>query len=143
MDKKLIYVVEDDYLEAEFTLGLLQETFGDSVETEHIATHHAFLTKFEEIAKRQPACIILDVMLPWTDTEVTDQPSTLDSFMTAGVQCRNKLRVDGRTTNIPVLVYTVLDRGDLQGLPEGTTYLRKDAPNHRLIEWVKEAFSKT
>lgn len=105
-------------------------------------THHGFLEKFEEIAERRPSCIILDLMLPWTDTEISAEPPSLDSFMTAGIECQKKLRGDERTSKVPVLIYTVLDRGDLPGLPAGTAQLRKDAPDAKLLGWVREALSR-
>lgn len=141
MKKKLIYVVEDDYYQAQWTLDLLREEFGETIEVERIATHHGFLEKFREIAEKKPACIILDVMLPWTDTEISEEPTSLDSFMTAGIQCQQRLKGDERTAKIPVLIYTVLDRGDLSRLPAGTAHLRKDAPDSKLIEWVENVLA--
>lgn len=136
--RKKLYVVEDDYHQAQWTADLLKEEFGEAVELERISTQHEFLTRFEEIALRQPACIILDVMLPWTDKEVSEEPSSVDSFMTAGIQCCRKLRGDSRTANTQVLIYTVMDRSDLPGLPDRIVHLRKDAPDSRLIAWVKD-----
>ena len=142
MKKKLIYVVEDDYHQAQWTLERIKEEFGESVEVQLITTHYQFNQRLEEIGLRLPVCIILDVMLPWTDTEVSEQPANMDSFMTAGIDCLKKLHGDPRTAAIPVLIYTVLDRSDLTGLPDGTAFLRKDSPDYRMIAWVKEALSK-
>ena len=139
--KKKIYVVEDDYGQAQWTMEVLTEAFRDTIIIEHIATHHGFGGKFEEIAASQPACIILDVMLPWTDTAITEEPPSLDSFMTAGIHCCEQLRKDPRTARIPVLIYTVLDRSDLSGLPNDVEYLRKDSQDRRLVGWVEKALA--
>ena len=142
MKKHRIYVVEDDYGQAQLTIVALEDSFGDSIDIVHIATHHKFREKFEEIAANLPLCIILDVMLPWSDTAIAEEPPSIESFLTAGFQCCEQIRNDPRTTKIPILIYTVLDRSDIKGLPKNVDYLRKDSADQRLIDWVKGAFEK-
>lgn len=142
MKKNRIYLIEDDYGQAQWTIDLLEESFGESIDIVHVATHHKFRESFNDIAVNQPACIILDVMLPWSDTAIAAEPPSLHSYMTAGIQCSEQIRSDPRTDRIPILIYTVLDRGDLSDIPSNVDYLRKDAQDQRLIDWVMSALEK-
>jgi CheY-like chemotaxis protein len=139
MSDKLIYLVEDDHLKELLSLG-----FGDSLKIDVIETHSEFLARFEDLAARRPVCILLDVMLPWSATEISaaDVSFNPDSFMTAGVECYRKIRADKRTAHVPVLLYSVWDRKDVVGIPLDADYLRKDAPDRRIIMWVNDAVAK-
>ena len=137
MRKRVIYVVEDDPFQAEWIVELLQKEVGDQVEVKLITTHYGFESSFDTIATDQPAAIILDVMLQWTDTDVAREPAKLDSYRRAGLDCCNRLAKDPRTRKVRVLLYSVLDRNDVRGLPPGTEYLRKDSKDSVLIAWVR------
>lgn len=100
---------------------------------ERIATESEFIDKFESIAGEKPDVIIMDIMLRWSDPapdmrlpppEIAEQ-----GFFRAGVRCERKLAADPRTRNIPVIVYSILEKKDLEGevtqRPE-VSYLEKD-----------------
>jgi CheY-like chemotaxis protein len=137
MDKRAIYVVEDDPFQAEWIIELLQQKFGDWLEVKPITTQYGFETAFETLAADQPVAIILDVMLQWKDTDIAKEPAKLDSFRRAGLDCWNMLAKDPRTRKIPVMLYSVLDRATVRGLPPGIEYLRKDSNDRELIAWLK------
>jgi CheY-like chemotaxis protein len=137
MDKRVIYVVEDDPFQAEWIVELLQQKFGDQVEVKQITTQYGFESNFETIAADQPAGIILDVMLQWKDTDVAKDPKSLDSYRRAGLDCRNMLAKDARTRRVPVMLYSVLDRATVRDLAPGTEFLRKDSNDRELVAWVR------
>lgn len=112
-----VLVVEDDKLQYEFIKRALERsTAFQSIQVERIVTESEFRRKFEKIAERQPDVIIMDIMLRWTDPspdmelppkEIADQ-----GFFRAGVRCEQMLANDSRTNNIPIMIYSVLDRED-------------------------------
>jgi CheY-like chemotaxis protein len=137
MNKRVIYVVEDDDFQIEWIVELLQQNFGNEVEVKQIKTHYEFESSFDAIAADQPAAMIIDVMLQWADTKLAREPHSLDSYRRAGLDCRNMLAKDTRTQNVPVMLYSVLNRATVRGLPPRTAYLRKDSPDTRLIAWLE------
>jgi CheY-like chemotaxis protein len=134
-----IYLVEDDPLQVDWVREILTNEFGGSLEIGVINSETQFLEKFDEIATKQPACIIVDVMLPWTEAKMNQsgRPKDIGTFQDAGLRCVAKLSGDGRTKAIPVLLYTVLDKNDII-LPLGAHYMRKDAPDPRFIQKIRE-----
>ena len=119
MPQELIYLVEDDDHQAKSTLDLVELGFGQTVRVEVVASESDFLKRFEGIAANRPACILLDIMLPWSATKISEGQPRRDSFMTAGLECCKKLRADKRTAQIPVLLYSVWDSKDIDGIPDG------------------------
>src|SRR5262249_31926326 len=106
MRTAVIYVVEDEYLQALYVIDLLKKKFESQVDVRRISTEHEFRTKFEEIAVSEPFCIIMDVMLQWAKTAVAEHGEEVDSFLEAGLRCRDMLLNDSRTKRIPVIIYT-------------------------------------
>ena len=137
----LIYIVEDDPLVAEWVEELITKEFGSGMEARLIGTHSSFLKEFKNIANDPPGCIIMDFMLQWSDEATSDGPKKLNSFLTAGIECYRMLMNDPRTKGIPILIYTVLDKADIRDLPRHAPYLRKDAPDEKLVDWVRAALN--
>jgi DNA-binding NarL/FixJ family response regulator len=137
-----VVLVEDDFLEAEWAQRLLEESFpGASIDV--IRTEKEFRLVFPKIASNPPDVVILDMMLPWTDIDdagpSSDKPD--GSFVNAGARCLSLLRADAHTANVPAVIYTTLDRMDLVDVPAGVVYVRKDAPDERLVRVIKNVLS--
>lgn len=127
-----ILVVEDDYLQSEWLVPTLRDTF-PRVRIEAVSTEKEFRTKLPEILTDPPTVVVMDVMLRWADPEPTMEPPPPEveegGFYRAGLRCQQLLAAQQRTSHVPVILYTVLDREDLNRefdkLPDNVHYLRK------------------
>lgn len=136
-----ILIVEDD--EPQFNLvksGLEKLRSFSNARIERIATEFDFQKKIEKIAIEKPDIIIMDVMLKWTFPSRVMPPSPGDMDR-AGIRCEKLLSENEETKNIPVILYTVLSKDDLNNeLPKRTNvkYLDKDFNANTI---AKEVFS--
>lgn len=127
-------IVEDDKLQFSFIKNAIKQGrhFSNS-RVERIATESEFIDKLDSIATDRPDVILLDIMLRWTDPspQMTLPPPEIaeQGFFRAGVRCEQRLAADPRTRNIPVIVYSILEKKDFEGQirprPE-VRYLEKD-----------------
>jgi hypothetical protein len=77
----------------------------------------------------------MDVMLRWSFPSPDSAPPPDDvlagGYYRAGLRCASLLLGDERLRDVPVLLYTILERSDLeregQSLPENTEYLGKNS----------------
>lgn len=139
-------IVEDDKLQFSYIKNGIKEgrCFSKS-RIERIATECEFIEKFESIATDKPDLILLDIMLRWTDPapDMTLPPADIakEGFFRAGVRCEQRLAVDPRTRNIPVIVYSILEKKDFEGeireRPE-VHYLEKDFSLEKLNSKLEE-----
>lgn len=136
---RVVYVIEDDPFWRDWTVDFLRANL--DVVIKPVSTEKEFQDRFEEIAGDQPKCLILDVMLQWTEAAL-DASKPPGSFVEAGLRCYNKLMKDPRTKNTEVLLHTVLDRGDVFGFPRSVGFLRKDEPDAKLLTAVRKALSR-
>src|SRR5258708_17771330 len=127
-------IVEDDKLQFSFIEnGIRQGRHFSKSRVERIATEYEFIEKLENIATEKPDVILLDIMLRWTDPtpNMTLPPPDIaeEGFFRAGVRCEQRLAADPRTRDIPVIVYSILEKKDFEGeirpRPE-VRYLEKD-----------------
>jgi CheY-like chemotaxis protein len=129
-----ILIVEDDKLQFNFIKDALTRIETSSiVRIRRIVTELEFRKTFEEIADDKPDVIIMDIMLRWTDPspEMDLPPADIanEGFFRAGVRCEKMLAEDARTKEIPIMIYSVLEKTDLEGeLPQRPqiSYLDKD-----------------
>lgn len=113
-----IVVVEDDKLQYEWLDRCLRQSKPLKVtRLERIKTEKEFYDRFDEIASDPPNVILLDIMLRWADPapNLTPPPPEVgqEGFFRAGLRCEQKLATDARTKNIPIIIYSVLEREDL------------------------------
>jgi CheY-like chemotaxis protein len=113
-------IVEDDKLQFSYIKnGIRQGRYFSESRIERIATEWEFIGKFESLATEKPDVILLDIMLRWTDPapDMTLPPADIaeEGFFRAGVRCEQRLAVDPRTRNIPVIVYSILEKTDFDG----------------------------
>lgn len=131
-----ILIVEDDkaqYSDLKNAITQIRTSSNSKQRIERIATESEFIAEFESIARDKPDVIILDVMLRWADPapDMKLPPSEIaeQGFFRAGVRCERRLAADPRTSDIPIIVYSILDKKDLVGeitrRPE-VSYVEKD-----------------
>lgn len=137
MSKRVIYVVEDDYLHREWIVKVLRQNFAGQLDVKEIKTHSGFEAGFEAIAADQPVAVILDVMLQWKNDEVDRGTEDVDSYFRAGLECAGMLAKDPRTRRVQVILYTVLERSKMRDIPRGTIYLSKAGRDRELVACVK------
>jgi CheY-like chemotaxis protein len=129
-----IVIVEDDHLQE----GPLQEYLGSAVpdaDIETIGTELEFRRRLPALRERVPHVVVMDVMLRWTfpapDAVPPPEDVATGGYYRAGLRCARLLADDPRLAAVPVILYTILERSDLerggQTLPENSTYLGKTA----------------
>ncbi len=140
-----ILIVEDDHLQGEWILSGLDEVFhGASIKL--IDTEFDFRASFDRIANDPPDVVVMDVMLRWANPsptlEVPPEEIQKEGFYRAGLRCEALLAGDVRTSHIPVILYTVLERGDLdrqlQTRRENVIYLPKESDQSPLHQQIRE-----
>src|SRR6267154_1778537 len=108
-----ILIVEDDHLQAEWIHMSLAQAF-PKAEFNCVRTEAEFRSRFGEIADNRPQVVVMDVMLRWEDPspEITPRPDYVEAegFYRAGLRCERMLAQDERTSHVPVILYTVLER---------------------------------
>ena len=145
-----IWLIEDDPLQAEHIGRELRRGLRgrSEVEVRRIATEQQFGSRFEEIAASQPDVIVIDVLLRWTDPDPDMRPDPDEQMeegrvFSAGFRCLDRLAADPRTCDVPLLIYTILDRGDVEErlarAPANTSYVRKESNPTNLIREVQRA----
>lgn len=139
-----ILLVEDDYLQADAIRAVLTRSLG--AEVDRVATEAGFYEQFDEIARAQPDVIILDLMLRWTDPspEMKRAPRQVleEGPWRAGLRCERFLAEREETREIPILLFTVLEREDLEtdleSLRRGVFFLQKGSDLGPLVEAVRK-----
>ncbi|MCI0488512.1 MAG: hypothetical protein L0229_18140 [Blastocatellia bacterium] len=141
-----ILIIDDDHLQAEWIHENLERAF-PSAKIEHINTELEFRSRLDGIAENPPDIVVLDVMLRWTDPSPKvqlppDDDVIKEGFYTAGLRCEKLLAQNERTSNIPVILYTVLERADLnqhmQTTRSNVNYLAKESDPEPLIELIRD-----
>jgi len=129
-----ILIVEDDKLQFDFINNAFSRIWApDKPEIDRISTESDFRKKFHEIAVTNPDLIIMDVMVRWADPSpnipVPPPEIVEQGFYRAGLRCVKMLAENEMTKNIPVIIYSVLDKSDMEdeipNLPN-VKYLDKD-----------------
>ena len=139
-----ITVVEDDHLQAEHMEVELKRAL--NAEVQRIRTECEFRSQLGDLARRPPNVIVMDVMLRWTDPSVDlEKPPpdvTKEGFQSAGLRCQELLAGRSETSQIPVILYTVLEGEDLKGRVEKSNgpvvYLPKQADLSGLIDKIRK-----
>lgn len=141
-----ILIVEDDYLQAELIENALRrepEFTQDAAEIERLSTEKQFHLQFEAMASNPPDVIVMDVMLRWDDPAPNMEPPPpeikKEGFYRAGLRNERMLTQDPRTSNIPVVLYTLIADIDLEGIPgrPGVSYLPKDSRLDPLVQLIR------
>lgn len=149
--KKYLLIVEDDPIQLDMIKAELDLHFS-GLEIEDIQTESEFYKRVDTVIANPPALILMDMMLRWADPadNMPDIPDDIDKegYYRAGIRCSKKLHEAGKT-DIPILLFTVLDKEDFQGemdLKEldspYVSYLPKTSSVKELIAKIKELAPK-
>ncbi len=141
-----ILSVEDDPIQAQWICETIEAEFADAT-VECIATEQEFYAKLDAIASHPPDLILLDVMLRWTNPAPNIEPPPSEvregGFFRAGLRCERLLAARESTRRVPVILYTVLDRSDLEETVGASvaqvSFLRKEADPQPLVAAVRAA----
>lgn len=141
-----ILIVEDDKLQFEtISNSILENRALYKLEIKRIVTELEFRERFEEIATDKPAAILMDVMLRWTTkNRLVEPPKEVEEngFYRAGLRCEKMLAADSRTKNIPIMIYSVLGKDDLEDDYEPrpqVRYLDKDFNSWEIEKVIRGA----
>jgi CheY-like chemotaxis protein len=140
-----ILIVEDDNDQYQFiSKALLASKMVDVTRLERISTEKDFIDKLEDLATNKPDAIVMDIMLRWAypDPEMKSAPTTEDllkipeevrkeGFYRAGLRCEKRLAADPQTSDIPIIIYSILQSKDLEkenSLPQraGVRFMEKN-----------------
>lgn len=133
-------IVEDDHLQKGPLEANLQAAF-DGAQITTFSSEHQFSEHIPTLQSSPPDLILMDVMLRWAlpspnapapPTEVAE-----GGYYRAGLRCANLLLANERLRQVPVVLYTILERGDLERdgntLPANCSYVGKSGDIEVLI----------
>lgn len=128
-----IVIVEDDHLQEAPLQDYLTGTITDA-QIETISTELEFRTRLHVLRKHIPDLVVMDVMLRWTfpapDAVAPPEDVASGGYYRAGLRCARLLADDPQLCGVPVILYTILERSDLErdgeALPKNSTYLGKN-----------------
>ena len=140
-----ILVVEDDHLQEGPLVDEINDAFPDG-RVRSIYTEREFREELTGLHREAPDLVIMDVMLRWADPRPNspDPPEEVacDGFYRAGLRCAELIAGDDELRTIPVILYTILEKDDLERegkrLPANVTYIRKSADLDALMRKVHE-----
>jgi CheY-like chemotaxis protein len=143
-----VLIVEDDHIWADWIQKALEKEFSElQLEINRISTEQEFRGWLKTLATPAPDVISMDMMLRWTDpTPEVEQESIPDDvkqgkFYRAGLRCTKLLAQDPKTRNVPVVLYTILERDDLEGELEdhnNVVHLSKNNDPRPLIRKIRD-----
>lgn len=127
-------VVEDDHLQEGPIADNLAGMFPDAT-VEAFATEEEFRKHLPRMRETVPDLVIMDVMLRWASPRPGLPAPPADvvagGYYRAGLRCARLMLSDGRLRHVPVVLYTILERNDLerdgQTLPPNATYVGKNS----------------
>lgn len=132
-----IIIVEDDYFESDHLESLFLREF-PGVEILKIETESAFQAAYPDFLTRPPDVVILDMLLPFSHNVGSPTDQHPDIYR-AGLRCQQVLSGDPRTSNIPMVLYSVLDRADIRDvhLPSNVSYCLKSTDELNIVRHVR------
>ena len=137
-------VVEDDHLQT----GPLEENLKvafPGAQVTVLGSEHQFREHLPRLVESPPDLVLMDVMLRWSlpSPNAPEPPAdvTEGGYYRAGLRCANLLLADERSRTVPVVLYTILERSDLerdgQGLPDNSSYVGKSSDIEVLLRKVR------
>lgn len=127
---KRILIVEDDPFHCEVIESHIRGRWPNTTfDFEVVTNEKDFAKRFNELANAELALaiidmIIIDQMIPYVSKDDPDwkNQKTRESGFRGGTRCYDQLHGDTRTTQVPVVFYTILDR---EAVPPGADYVKK------------------
>ena len=112
-----IVLVEDDGLYVEALSDAMKSRWPE-VEIRAYSSEQEFRSSLPVIASFNPDIVIIDVVLKWTvpSKSMPNPPPEVirDGRFRAGIRCRELLAREPATRLTPAILYTVLERKDIQ-----------------------------
>jgi DNA-binding NarL/FixJ family response regulator len=139
-----ILLVEDDHVQAGEFGDALAEAF-PNVQLQTIGSEHSFYSMLDELEKKPPDIIVMDVMLRWAraSSEMPEAPEEVinEKHYRAGFRCVKYLSERKMMRNVNIILYTVLQptdiETDIKSLPSNVTYLVKDEDYNQFIRTIR------
>ena len=137
-------VVEDDHLQEGPIADNLVGMFPDAT-VEGFATEEQFRAHLPRMRETVPDLVVMDVMLRWASPR-PGLPAPPDDvvaggYYRAGLRCARLMLGDERLRRVPVVLYTILERNDLerdgQTLPSNATYVGKNSEPEVLSRHIR------
>ncbi|WP_020390786.1 hypothetical protein [Kribbella catacumbae] len=140
-----IVVVEDDFLQEGPLEEHLQNTFPAAC-IETLSTESEFRERLPALREAKPDLVILDVMLRWASPrpDLPEPPPDVieGDYFRAGLRCAELMAKDDELSSVPVIIYTILERSDLERsgetMPLLGSYVRKSSDLHLLTRRIRE-----
>jgi CheY-like chemotaxis protein len=140
-----IVIVEDDHLQEAPLQDYLTSTIADA-QIAAISTELEFRTRLPKLREHVPDLVVMDVMLRWTfptpDAVAPPEDVASGGYYRAGLRCARLLADDPQLCGVPVILYTILERSDLErdgeALPKNSTYLGKNTELDGLSRKVRD-----
>lgn len=141
-----IVMVEDDHMQ-EGPLAEALEELAPDLSVTVIANEEEFYSYLLKDPGIVPEVFVIDLMLRWAyprPNAAPPPPEVLEGgFQRAGMRCVRKLRADPRYRHVPRILYTIVERSDLessgQSLDSGTQFVRKSPDGDTLLRAVRVA----
>ena len=146
----LIWVVEDDPLQAEMIVDGLEAALG-KLTLEQVSTEFDFRERLENLKGHGevPFAVVLDVMLRWTDAgpDLQEPPAEVKKggYNRAGFRCAKLLAEHPRASTARVVLYTVLRPEEIPQADrewekwDHMRFMAKDTDLRELVEAIQEA----
>lgn len=140
-----ILLLEDDHLQAAWIRSEFEAMLRALVE--HVSTELGFRKRLNDLRNDPPHIAVLDVIVRWKNPEDEELPAADDEARSgpfgAGLRCARLLRRECPT--VPVILYTVLERNDLdtQLTDPQVCHLQKHAEISPLIEAIRKVRSQS
>jgi len=141
-------IVEDDHLQKGPLEDRLTTTF-PGAEVTVLSSEHQFREHLATLRSSPPDLVLMDVMLRWSlpsPNAPAPPPEVADGgYYRAGLRCANLLYADERLHHVPVVLYTILERTDLErdhkALPPNSSYVGKSNDPEVLLRKIRQLIS--
>jgi len=141
-----ILVVEDDYQQFETIQNELRTAF-PRASIDCIDTELDFRSSIDKLSLSPPDIILMDIMLRWTNPspKIEKPPPEIatEGYHRAGFRCRGLLDAQETTRRIPVVLYTVLGKEDIESelsrVPPNVVHIQKDTDLAPLVDQIRIA----
>jgi CheY-like chemotaxis protein len=141
-------IVEDDHLQKGPLEDRLKLTFAGA-EVTTLSSEYQFREHLTTMRESPPDLVLLDVMLRWTlpaPNAPAPPPEVAEGgYYRAGLRCANLLQADEQLRKVPVVLYTILERSDLErdnkALPANSSYVGKSGDVEVLLRKVRDLIS--
>jgi DNA-binding NarL/FixJ family response regulator len=139
-----IVIVEDDHLQA----GPLEEYLRSDISDASVVTfgtEEEFRQNLPHLRQHPPDVVVMDVMLRWNHPSAGAARPPDDvvegRYFRAGLRCAALLRAEEGLHDVPVVLYTILERSDLErdgkALPANSVYVGKNSDLEALSRSVR------